>query len=70
MFTTDGVKPLTPHGLCHTCASLLLQQRVPPNVVQRRLGHKNVVMTSDVYAHVLPTMQEGAARRIGAQLYR
>jgi integrase len=33
-------------------------------VVSERLGHASIVMTADVYAHVLPTMQRGAADKL------
>ena len=63
------VKPITLHGLRHTCASLLLSAGVPPNVVQQRLGHKRIEITLEVYAHVLPGQQRDAARRLSSLLY-
>jgi hypothetical protein len=39
-----------------------------PNVVGERLGHSTVGITLDVYSHVLPGMQEEAARRIDSAL--
>lgn len=53
------------HDLRHTCATLLLAQRVHPKVVSELLGHATVTMTLDRYSHVLPHMQEEAARAIG-----
>ncbi|PWB53908.1 MAG: hypothetical protein C3F13_08365 [Anaerolineales bacterium] len=44
------------HDLRHTSASLLLNHHVPVIIVSRRLGHKTVSITSDVYGHLLPTM--------------
>ena len=44
-------KRLTPHGLRHTHATLLLNNGVPVNDVQHRLGHANAKMTLDVYGH-------------------
>lgn len=49
------------HDLRHTCATLLLSQRVNPKVVSELLGHATVAFTLDIYAHVLPDMQEDAA---------
>jgi integrase len=63
------VQEITPHGLRHTCATLLLSASVPAHVVQRRLGHKRVEMTLNIYSHVLPSMQEDAASRLGALLH-
>lgn len=37
---------MTPHQLRHTCASDLMARGVPPSVVQRVLGHKNLATTS------------------------
>jgi hypothetical protein len=36
-----------------------------PKVVSERLGHTKVLMTLDVYAHVLPEMQRDAAALLG-----
>ncbi len=59
-----GVKTIKFHGLRHTCATLLLQERVPAHVVQERLGHKKIEITLGIYAHALPSMQEDAATRL------
>lgn len=45
---------LTPHGLRHTHASLLLQARRPVHYVSKRLGHASVMQTWRTYAHVIP----------------
>jgi len=57
------------HGLRHTCATLLLAAGEPVHVVSQRLGHKDPTITMRVYAHVLPSMQQQAARTIGTLLY-
>jgi len=41
----------------------LLQQGVHPKIVQERLGHSSVATTLDIYSHVVPGLQEAAARR-------
>jgi integrase len=56
------VPRITLHGLRHTWASLALQAEVSPKVVSERLGHASVSFTLDVYSHVMPEMQEDAAR--------
>jgi integrase len=63
------VRPITIHGLRHTCATLLLAAGVPTHVVQKRLGHKDASTTLDVYSHVLPDQQRDAARRLAALLH-
>jgi integrase len=63
------VRQIKAHGLRHTCATLSLAAGVQPHVVQRRLGHKSVQLTLDIYSHVLPTMQSDAAKRLASQLH-
>lgn len=52
------------HDLRHTHATQLLQQGIHPKIVSERLGHATIAITLDTYSHVLPDMQEGAARAI------
>jgi integrase len=56
------------HDQRHTHATQLLKHGVHPKVVSERLGHANIGITLDVYSHVLPGMQEDAARRVDAAL--
>ena len=60
--------PIGFHGLRHSHATQLLKQGVHPKIVSERLGHATVGITLDVYSHVLPGMQEDAARRADAAL--
>jgi integrase len=55
-----GFDTLTPYGLRHTCASIIMKAGTPPHVVSETLGHANVKITLDTYSHVLPGMQETA----------
>jgi integrase len=41
----------------------LLKGGVHPKVVQERLGHASIQVTLDTYSHVVPGLQEAAARR-------
>jgi integrase len=56
------------HDLRHTHASLLLARGVHPKVVSERLGHATIGITLDTYSHVMPTVQEQAARDLDAWL--
>lgn len=40
------------HDLRHTHASWLIQAGVPLPVIQRRLGHESITVTSDTYGHL------------------
>jgi integrase len=69
--TTHRFKPLLKraklpqirfHDLRHTCATLLLSKNVNPKVVSEMLGHASIAITLDTYSHVLPNMQESAAK--------
>ena len=63
-----GLAQIRFHDLRHTHATQLLRQGVHPKVVSERLGHSSIGITLDVYSHVLPGMQEDAARRIDVAL--
>jgi integrase len=57
-----GLPHIRLHDLRHTAATLLLRRKVNPKVVSEMLGHANIAITLDIYAHVMPDMQEEAAR--------
>lgn len=59
-----GFSGLRFHDLRHTHASLLLTLGVHPKIVQERLGHTVITTTMDIYSHVMPTLQEEAARKL------
>ena len=63
-----GVTPIGFHGLRHTHLSHLLADGVPVKVISERAGHASAKMTLDVYGHLLPGMQEDAARLVDASL--
>jgi len=58
-----GLKGIRLHDLRHAHASILLKQGVHPKIVQERLGHSSISTTLDIYSHVLPGLDEAAARR-------
>ncbi len=49
------------HDLRHSHATLMLQAKVHPKIVQERLGHSSISITLDTYSHVVPGLQEAAA---------
>jgi integrase len=55
---------LSPHGLRHAFASIMLQMGEPIQYVQRQLGHASIRMTVDTYGRWLSTDNRGAADRL------
>ncbi|WP_245723228.1 tyrosine-type recombinase/integrase [Natribacillus halophilus] len=62
-------KPIRFHDLRHTHATQLLKLNFHPKVVQERLGHSSIQVTIDTYSHLLPGLQESAAKEIGSELF-
>ncbi|MHC2251219.1 integrase [Bradyrhizobium embrapense] len=56
------------HDLRHTHATHMLANGVHPKIASERLGHSKVGITLDLYSHVIPGMQEGAAAMVDAAL--
>ncbi|ALM56686.1 site-specific integrase [Staphylococcus equorum] len=48
-----GIKEITSHALRHTHCSYLLAKGVSIYYISKRLGHKNISVTTDVYSHLL-----------------
>lgn len=48
----NGLREIRLHDLRHTCASVLIQSRVPLIEVQQWLGHSTLETTADLYAHL------------------
>lgn len=63
-----GVPHVTFHGLRHTHITHLLRSGVPVHVVSARAGHANPAVTLNIYAHMLPGQQEGAAAIVDTAL--
>ena len=57
-----GLAAIRFHDLRHTCATLLLGRNVNPKIVSEMLGHASIAITLDTYRHVLPNMQNEAAK--------
>jgi integrase len=57
-----GLPQIRFHELRHTCATLLLSKNVNPKIVSEMLGHASIAITLDTYSHVLPNMQDSAAK--------
>lgn len=65
---TAGLRRIRFHDLRHSAATLMLAQGVPARVIMETLGHSQIGMTLNLYAHVLPSLQQEAADRLDAVL--
>ena len=61
-----GLPRIRLYDLRHTAATLALAAGVSPKVVSEQLGHASTAFTLDTYAHVLPHMQDEAAKKVEA----
>ena len=58
------------HDLRHTAATLLLAQGVDARTIMETLGHSQISLTLNTYAHVVPALQREAAAKMNAILSR
>ena len=56
------------HDLRHCAASLLLAGNVAPRTIMGILGHSQIGLTMNTYAHLSPTLEHDAARALDAVL--
>lgn len=56
-----GVRPLSPHGLRHTFATIALIRNVNPRLVAEVTGHSTVKTLLDIYSRVTPSVSSAAA---------
>jgi integrase len=59
-----GLEGLRLHDLRHGCATFLLAQGVPARAIMEVLGHAEIGVTMNTYAHVLPVLRQEAADAI------
>jgi integrase len=59
-----GLPNIRLHDVRHSYATAGLAAGVPPKVMSERLGHANIAITTDLYTHVLPGMDDAAARTV------
>ena len=63
-----GLPKIRFHDLRHSAATLMLAQGVSARVIMETLGHSQIGMTMNLYAHVMPSMQREAADLMDAVL--
>lgn len=59
-----GLPAIRYHDLRHTAATLLLAQGVDPRTIMETLGHSQISLTLNTYAHVVPALQRKAAEKM------
>jgi len=55
-----GLDWLRLHDLRHACATFLLASGASPRTVMKTLGHSQIALTMNTYAHVLPEVERAA----------
>jgi len=63
-----GLPRIRFHDLRHTYASLALAQNEHPKTVQENLRHSQILMTLDIYSHLMPSTKKEAAAQMDAAL--
>lgn len=61
-----GLRDMRLHDLRHSCASFLLAQGLQPRTIMELLGHSQISLTMNTYAHVMPSLMQDAAQRMDA----
>ena len=56
-----GLPQMRFHDLRHSCASLLIAEGFHPRVIMEQLGHSQISLTMNRYAHVAPVVQREVA---------
>ncbi|MEV6738550.1 tyrosine-type recombinase/integrase [Streptomyces sp. NPDC051104] len=59
-----GIRRIRFHDLRHTCATLLLEQGVQLVTIKELLGHANIGITAQIYAHVRLRLQHDAINQL------
>ena len=65
---TAGVEGLRFHDLRHSFASFMIAAGVDPKRIQAALGHSSIMVTLDIYGHLMPGAGRDAADRFAEYL--
>ena len=63
-----GLPSFRLYDLRATCATMMFRNGEQANVVAKQLGHTKAGFTLEVYGHVQPDMQQGAADRLAGAI--
>lgn len=64
----SNMRPIRFHDLHHSCASLLIKNKIPMKQVQLWLGHSSFATTANSYAHLDIESKQDAADMIASRL--
>jgi len=64
-----GLRRIRFHDLRHTFASLLISQGENIKFIQTQLGHASAKTTLDRYGHLMPNLENDAARRLDKTVF-
>lgn len=59
-----GIKEIRVHDLRHSCCSLLFHLGCTPLQVKTYLGHKNIQITLNIYAHLYPESMDEISQKV------
>ena len=65
LLAAAGLRPIRLYDLRHTAATLAVAADVSVKVISDQLGHASISFTLERYSHVLPSIQDEAAARVG-----
>lgn len=68
MARDPGFPRVTPHGLRHVAAGLMISAGANPKVVQRQLGHASAAMTLDTYSALWDEDLDAVGRAVGEKI--
>lgn len=64
----NGLRPIRFHDLRHSCASLLIKNKIPMKDVQVWMGHSSFATTANIYAHIDTDSKQEAANTIASRI--
>ena len=64
LLKASGLRRIRFHDLCHTFASLLIQEGESPVYVKEQMGHSSIQVTVDLYGHLIPGGNRQAIDRL------
>lgn len=60
-----GLRKVCLHELRHTYQALLMRLREHPKYTQAQMGHSSIIVTMDVYGHLMDSANQDAAATLG-----